>query len=146
MALSLHFRPATMADASKLLQWRNDVLTRKFSLNSETITEQQHRVWLNDSLNNPQRQLYIVELDKQPIGTTRVDSEHNQHTISWTLAPEFRGKGLAKAMVAQLVNGLAGKISAEILPANTASVCVAEYAGLTYDKTENGIMYYISTV
>lgn len=144
MSLSLEFRLANMSDAPILLQWRNDLLTRKFSLHSEAITEQQHQVWLADSLNNSQRLLYIVELNMQPIGTFRVDSESScQHVISWTLAPIYRGQGLAKKMVKQMVNCLTGSINAKILPQNTASIHVAQHAGLTYDKTENGVMYYV---
>lgn len=142
MDVSVRLRLATMADAARLLYWRNDPDTRRYSLNAEQITEQQHMLWLQQSLSNPQRLLYIAEYADQPVGTVRVDSTENLHRISWTLAAEFRGKGLAKAMVRLLVSQLTGTIVAEILPGNTASVRVAEYAGLTYQNTYNCIMYY----
>ena len=143
MTTSLHFRLATMADANQLLQWRNDSLTRQFSLNSTPITNEQHLIWLKESLLNPHRQLCIVELGKQPIGTTRIDTQKDKHTISWTLAPNYRGKGLAKMMVSQLVHNLSGSICAEILPTNLASIYVAKYAGLTYKNTKNGVMRFV---
>ncbi|SEH99704.1 Protein N-acetyltransferase, RimJ/RimL family [Rheinheimera pacifica] len=144
MSVSVMLRLATMADAELLLRWRNDADTQRFSLNSDQITEQQHIRWLQQSLSNPQRRLYIAEYADQPAGTVRVDSTADYHRISWTVAAEYRGKGLAKAMVKLLVSQLTGTIVAEILPGNTASVCVAEYAGLTYQNTHNGIMYYES--
>lgn len=139
---SVRLRLATMADAERLLHWRNDPSTRRFSLNPELITKQQHMHWLQQSLSNPQRRLYIAEYAYQPIGTVRADSTAECHYISWTVAAECRGKGLAKAIVQLLVSQLSGKIVAEILPGNTASIKVAQYAGLTYQSTHNGIMYY----
>ena len=142
MTASVRLRSATMADAERLLHWRNDADTRRFSLNAEQITEQQHMRWLQQSLSNPQRQLFIAEYADQPVGTVRVDSIADCHRISWTVAAECRGKGLAKAMVKLLVSQLTGKIVAEILPGNTASIKVAQHVGLTYQNTHNGIMYY----
>lgn len=142
MTASIQLRLATLVDAERLLYWRNDADTQLFSLNAEHITEQQHTRWLQQSLSNPQRRLYIAEYADQPVGTVRVDSTADSHRISWTVAAECRGRGLAKAMVKLLVSQLTGKIIAEILPGNTASIKVAQHAGLTYQSTLNGIMYY----
>ncbi|EIW90272.1 GCN5-like N-acetyltransferase [Alishewanella agri BL06] len=143
MTASVLLRLANMADADRLLHWRNDADTRRFSLNPELVTEQQHRHWLEKSLSNPKRRLFIAEYNGQPVGTVRVDSTAESHLISWTLATEYRGKGLAKAMVKLLVDQLTGKIVAEIRPSNIASIRVAEHAGLKYQCTENGIMYFV---
>lgn len=142
MTVDVTLRRATMADADVLLQWRNDALTRQFSLNQAEVTEQQHRQWLQHSLNSTTRQLLIAEHAGKAVGTVRVDSDQHKHVISWTLAPEQRGRGLAKAMVALLVNRLEGNIVAEILPVNSASIRVAEYAGLRYQHSHNNILYY----
>ncbi|KKO48170.1 hypothetical protein VT06_13080 [Arsukibacterium sp. MJ3] len=135
-------RMATLADADKLLLWRNDDLTRTCSLNSEPVTLQQHLAWLQSSFENKQRHLFIAEFNGDAIGTVRVDSKDDRHTISWTVGTDFREKGLAKLMVALLVSKLDGIVVAEILPGNAASIRVAESAGLTYVNTHNGIMYY----
>lgn len=142
MSVSVRLRLANMADAERLLQWRNDAETRRFSLNPEYITKQQHMHWLQNSLSDPQRRLYIAEYDGQPVGTARIDSTAKCHRISWTVATECRGKGLAKAMVRSLVSQLKGKIVAEIMSGNIASIKVAQYAGLTYQRTRYNIMYY----
>lgn len=142
MSVSVRLRLANIADAERLLQWRNDAETRRFSLNPEYVTKQHHLHWLQNSLSDPHRRLYIAEYYGQPAGTARVDSTAECHCISWTVAAEYRGKGVAKDMVRSLVNQLKGKIVAEILPGNTASIKVAQYAGLTYQRTRNNIMYY----
>ncbi|OZB39913.1 MAG: hypothetical protein B7X50_09155 [Alishewanella sp. 34-51-39] len=138
----LELRLATLQDAECLLLWRNDVETRKFSINKMKITEHQHMEWLHQSLSNPQRKLYIVECQKQPVGTVRVDTKKDCHYISWTVAPDYRGKGIAKNMVKLLVNKLKGRVVAEILPLNTASIKVAEYAGLTFKRLYKDKVYY----
>lgn len=143
MSVSVRLRLANIADAERLLQWRNDAEARRFSLNPEHVTKQQHLHWLQNSLSDPQRRLYIAEYDGQPVGTARVDSTEECHRISWTVAAEYRGKGVAKAMVKSLVSQLTGKIVAEVLPGNVASTRVAEHAGLKYQRTENGIMYFV---
>jgi RimJ/RimL family protein N-acetyltransferase len=143
MSVDVTLRRATMADADVLLKWRNDALTRQFSLNPAEVSKQQHLQWLQRSLNSATRQLFIAEHGGRPVGTARVDSDGQQHMISWTLAPEQRGKGLAKLMVRNLVLRLSGTIVAQILPGNLASVKVAEYAGLSYQHTDNGIMYFV---
>lgn len=138
-------RKATLADADRLLKWRNDELTRLFSLNPKPVTQQEHMVWLQNSLINKQRLLLIAEIDNNAIGTVRADSQRKINTISWTLSPDYRGKGLAKEMVALFVIQLEGLIMAKILPGNTPSIHVAEYAGLSYEHTQNNVMYYVRT-
>lgn len=133
---------ATIADAEQLLVWRNDSVTRMFSINTEEIKVEEHLKWLHQSLTNPHRQLFIANYSEQSIGTVRVDSTEIGHFISWTLAPEYRGKGLAKIMVKALVNRLSGNIIAKILPDNIASIKVALCAGLSYQCKKNGILYF----
>lgn len=142
MNVSVRLRLANTTDAERLLQWRNDSETRRFSLNPGYVTRQQHLHWLQNSLSDPQRRLYIAEYDGKPVGTARIDSTAECHRISWTVAAECRGKGVAKAMVKLLVSQLTGKIVAEILPGNRASIRVAEYAGLHYQCSRNNIAYY----
>lgn len=143
MSDKLSLRLARLEDAPLLLAWRNDETTRRNSIVQDVISSKQHEKWLAESLTNPARQLFIAQINDTAIGTVRVDSNADVKTISWTLAPEHRGKGLAKEMVKFLVDKLNGSILAQILPDNIASIRVAEHAGLKYQRTENGIMYFV---
>jgi RimJ/RimL family protein N-acetyltransferase len=142
MSKPIEFRLATLDDAEMLLRWRNDEKTRSFSLQPKKITKKQHMSWLRLCLADPKRQLFVAIYSEQPIGSVRIESTPLGQLISWTLAPEFRGRGLGKAMVKSLVSSLKGKIVAEILPRNIASIKVASYAGLEFKSTNNGIMRY----
>lgn len=117
----LTLRPATLDDARNLWLWRNDPATRGNSITTDEVPWESHVRWLEASLGNPERTLLVAETDA-PVGTVRIDAQE----ISWTVAPEARGKGIAKAMVAAASSP--GMV-AMIKQVNTASQRVAESAG-----------------
>src|SRR6185312_16790667 len=84
------------------------------------------------------RDLWICEVEDAPVGTLRVDFEDNWPTappgrpeISWTIAPEHRGKGLGKRMVCAFVKQHPAAYVAEIKADNAASFAIASAARLT---------------
>jgi len=95
----MNFIRAKQEDWKILLEWRNDEKTRNNSINTSIISEAEHKNWFFASLNNPNRIIYIVEENNQKIGTVRVDKQADETYISWTVAPEYRGKGYGKQMV-----------------------------------------------
>lgn len=115
-----------MEDAAILFRWRNDPVTCANFISSEPVSWPEHREWLSKVLRNPARELFIAEEGGAPVGTVRIDDGGKD--LSWTVAPEHRGNGVGKRMVA-----LAAKPGhiARIKRSNTASQKVAEYAGFT---------------
>ncbi len=162
MKKRITLKPATMDDAAILLQWRNDSETRKASHDEEEIDEFDHiTFWLPKILKNPNRKLFIawekitnnddLEYDKisivQPIGTVRIDYNiiQNDYELSWTVAPEARGKDIGRSIVTMVASQYKDKnIRAEIRWDNIASIKIAEYIGMKikrhYGKDE--IFYY----
>ncbi|MBC9933819.1 GNAT family N-acetyltransferase [Chitinophaga qingshengii] len=139
-------RKVNMEDWPLLLEWRNDIETRNNSHHPEPVAEEDHKRWLNTVLNNPNRHLYIAVDDNEPVGTVRADFEPHTQTyeLSWTISPQFRGKGVGKKMVGLLVALLAtgAKVRAEVKKGNIASAKIAESAGLSFQKEENNILHY----
>lgn len=124
----LTLRPATQDDSRTLYKWRNDWLTRANSINTEIVPWEGHTKWFAASLANPARQLMIAEVDGVAVGMVRIDDGEE---LSWTVGPEFRGKGYAKEMVsAAAFPGAIAKIKA----GNIASQKVAAAAGFTLNK------------
>lgn len=117
-------RPATMEDARRLFEWRNDPLTRAMSKNSELVEWAGHVEWLERRLSLPEPHLFIAEVDCLSVGTFRVDGDE----ISYTIAPEQRRRGYAKQML-QLARERFGSLIAEVLPGNEASIAAATKAG-----------------
>ena len=142
MKKGLYLRPATLEDAKILFEWRNDPQARAASHNQDKISFKAHLSWLKDSLVNPDRKLYIAEEDGVRVGTVRADWTEGAFTLSWTVRPEFRGKGVGKRMVSLLAKQITEPIRAEVKVGNLASIRIAREAGLQLDYTKNGIMYF----
>jgi RimJ/RimL family protein N-acetyltransferase len=139
---SIEVRPATIQDAEMLLQWRNDPETRSGSHNSAEVEREEHIVWLTKTLNDKCRRLFVAEENGVPVGTVRVDLADGAYQLSWTVAPNARGRGVAKRMVALLASETLQPIRAEIRTGNAASIRVAEYAGMTYHGESEGVLHY----
>lgn len=120
----MNFRPATLDDAHLLLDWRNDPLTREMSINSDPISWETHIAWLSRRLGSADPHLYVAEIDGRPVGTFRIDADE----ISYTIAPEFRGRGLASKMLVMARESF-GQKRARIRKDNPASARVAHNAG-----------------
>ena len=159
----MKLRKATYNDWKILFSWRNDKLTRKNFLNTNKIKDKEHKKWLEETLENPYRLLLIAmeklhsNLAPIPVGTVRIDvhpfftQKTESADLSWTVAPEFRKRGLGKKMVKKAIQYIkSGKIyseipygieikmiEAEIKRNNIASQKIAEHAGL-----QCKILYY----
>lgn len=140
----VHLRPVTMKDWEILLQWRNDTETRNNSHHIELVGEEEHKVWLESVLSNNNRQMYLALEYDTPVGVVRADfdKDNDVYELSWTVSPDMRGKGIGKIIVKILAQKLNYRIRAEVKKNNTASVKIAEYAGMTLQKEENGTLHY----
>jgi UDP-2,4-diacetamido-2,4,6-trideoxy-beta-L-altropyranose hydrolase len=140
----LRLRPATVADAALLLEWRNDEATRLASHNTGVVTPEDHARWLDALLRDPSRRLFIAEVNGDPVGSVRADRDPDGacHELSWTVAPAARGRGMGVRMVQLLLAEVSGPVRAEVKPGNQASVRIAEAAGLAFDVERNGVMHF----
>jgi RimJ/RimL family protein N-acetyltransferase len=120
----MKYRPATIDDAKRLLDWRNDDLTCAMSRSPDSVAWDQHVSWLNVRLARETPHLYIAECKGRPVGSFRIDADE----ISYTVAPECRGKGYATAML-KLAHAAFGTKKAGIYRRNEPSIRAAERAG-----------------
>jgi RimJ/RimL family protein N-acetyltransferase len=120
-----------MDDAELLFAWRNDPETRVNSVNTDPVSWDGHCNWLRASLQNPDRDLLIAEVGGVPVGTVRID-RGDETELSWTVAPDHRGNGIGKAMVALACPN--GEVIAQIKPENIASRRIAASTGFHMEK------------
>jgi len=139
----LALREAIIGDADLLLNWRNERTTRMASNTSEPVLKDDHMNWLDGVISNPDRRLFIAEENGTPVGTARADQVDGIWELSWTVAKESRGRGVAKLMVALLAENLSGDLCAQIKKGNIASVRVAEYIGMQLESELDGILYFL---
>jgi RimJ/RimL family protein N-acetyltransferase len=125
---TLILRPVTMDDARLLHTWRNDPETREASRNSNSVSWREHKVWLSAAIASPDRVIHIACDAHKPVGVVRADRADGWE-LSWTVAPEARGRGIGQRMLQQFAAGFDGRLTAIIRKNNIASGKIAAAAG-----------------
>ena len=130
----LRLRRATAADSDRLWRWRNDPETRRASFSDAEVPRADHERWLADTLRRGDRRLYVaVEVDTE-VGTARLDLDGGDAVVNVTVAPEWRGRGVATALLRALADeaftdpGIV-RLIARVKAANAASRAAFARAG-----------------
>jgi RimJ/RimL family protein N-acetyltransferase len=93
-------RAAVPADRDLVLRWANDPVTRTASFHPEPIVPQVHATWYAARLADPNGRLWIAEVDGCPVGQLRAErSLDGTVELGISVAPEARGRGLARPML-----------------------------------------------
>ena len=102
-------RAATLDDATTLLEWRNDPVTRAVSRQHDVVARPDHVAWLKAGLTRADRHLLVGSIDGVDVGTVRWDLEApGEWEVSITVAPRARGLGVAGALLRAAEQWLAG--------------------------------------
>lgn len=128
-------RRATEDDARLLHAWRNDPTTRAASFASEELPWDGHVAWLQSALTAPGTRLLVGELERTPVGVVRLERDGNAATMSITVAPEARSRGLAAPLIRAGLRAAAelgvDRADAFIRPENVGSRRAFAAAGFT---------------
>lgn len=128
-------RKANKGDCKEIFRWRNDPESRDMSIDSEHVNYEDHYEWFLKSLSNPDRELYIGEIERERIGICRFDfnSESLTTKVSININPASRGKGFGKSLLVYAIDEYELEkqtvMIAQIKKHNIASVKIFEYAG-----------------
>ncbi len=92
-------------DSELLWNWRNDIETRAMSRNSQIITWAEHKLWLQNNLNQKDNKLYIAKKKDNPIGVIIFSKLlTNIFEISININPEYRNKGYGNQLLELALN------------------------------------------
>lgn len=144
----ISLRQATTEDSAKILEWRNDPVTRKYSFSTRRISEADHHRWFRQSLASGKRLLLMALCDKKPIGIVRFDFYAKTRVqVNINLAPDERGKGFGALVLSSGKKWLCRKtpvrfILAKVKDQNIASKKAFENAGFTKIRKVNKVFYY----
>lgn len=145
MAQEFSIRMAKIDDMKNVFELSNDDLVRQNSIHIEKIDWETHVEWFKARINKIDEPFYIVE-DKNGkfMGQLRFDKQNDDFVVSVSIAPEFRGKGLASEILSEAIkkSGLKN-LSAYIFDFNEASKNAFEKAGF---KKDNLIKYVYNSV
>lgn len=97
-------------DMEQLFVWANDPVTRAASFNTEPISYENHVKWFEKKLHDSDCHFYMAYVDNMACGSIRFDIENDYEidscgktvaVISYSIAPEYRGRGLGKEIIAK---------------------------------------------
>jgi RimJ/RimL family protein N-acetyltransferase len=149
--MSLTLCKATLNHSDLLLTWRNDPDVITMSASGKAVTEAEHDRWLVKVLSDKSWHLYIAEInipvfptnfagEVRSIGMGRINDEHGVAVLSYSVAREHRGKGLAGELVAVLCDKACElgytSIQAVARHRNTASIKALLSNGFTIQDHE----------
>lgn len=119
----LVLRPSHPTDLAITFRWANDAHSRQNSFNRPLISAESHMEWF-ESLADRHSQLLIGEINNVPVGQVRLDPvDSNTLTLSFSIDPNFRGRGFSKKLIRELVEkrDKTKRIRAEVSLGNTPS-------------------------
>lgn len=146
----LYIRHAQLMDEALLLEWANDVTTRRNSFSMEPISAATHRGWFRSRLRDIDHyRLYIVEAaEGVALGYVRFERKEQAWEVHYALAPPFRGRGigcrmLEAALLKLRVEERSGLVFGRVKSRNRPSCKVFEALGFeTVSTTESGAVVY----
>jgi UDP-2,4-diacetamido-2,4,6-trideoxy-beta-L-altropyranose hydrolase len=132
---SLTLRLAEFEDARQLYDWQQSPETRRFALNQQPFSFDEHQRWLNAKLENGRDLFLIGEVQGKPCGFIRLDwfgadKDRTQYLISIAAAPGRHGLGIGTALL-KAAGALApgAHFYAKVLPENEASLALFRGCG-----------------
>ncbi|MFZ3263887.1 MAG: UDP-2,4-diacetamido-2,4,6-trideoxy-beta-L-altropyranose hydrolase [Terriglobales bacterium] len=139
----MQLRQLRETDCQLLFSWANDPGVRSASFHSAPVQWEEHRQWFEQKLfaqklPDPLSVIYIAETRTgEPVGQVRFhldrDGERQRATLSIVVAPQFRGAGWGKELIAFSIRRLARehsihRVDAFVKPENQPSIRLFESA------------------
>lgn len=150
--MKIRVRKLKITDKAEVLKWRNDLTTRKNSLNINLVTQKEHDIWFKKIFNNVSHTSFILEVDKKKVGFVTYEKKFNNKVFtSINLKPNYRGKNLgSKFLVLSsqklIMDGFNGTFNAKIKDDNLSSKKTFIKAGYKKNKLYNKYILYTFNV
>ena len=131
----MHIRLANNRDSADILRWRNNITTRKMSIDGSKISKSNHDSWYKKSLKSKNHIIYLGEDEKKKVGMCRFDYslKSNSSVISINLNPSFRGKGLSRKLLQSCIEKYIDKKNVDLIAKvkieNVVSIKIFKKAG-----------------
>jgi len=137
-------RHATAADGETIWRWRNDPATRAASLAQGEIPLGAHLGWYRAALDDPDRAFFVGVAGGEDIGFVRLDRAGAEAAVSIALAPEARGRRLARPFLSAALDACpwpVARIRAVVRPENAASRALFASAGFHLRTDGNPLVF-----
>ncbi len=145
---SFTLRNVNSSDKNQLLDWANDIETRKWSFNSKPIKVSEHKKWFNSKNIDKDVAFWIFEFENTPSGVVRFEKYNRKFILHYQIAPQMRGKKLASFMLTEALKKLkksclVTEVYAYTYPENLASIKSLKKAGFNLFGNDGGKHCYL---
>jgi RimJ/RimL family protein N-acetyltransferase len=133
-------REAVIDDAGLLYAWVTEKTVRENSIDQRLISWENHLTWFKNKLSDSSSCIYILETksNQYPLGQIRIDLIDRFWSIDYSIDVRFRGKGLGREIIKQLIQKYPrNNYRAIVKNHNIASSKVFFSLGFTEMKSEN---------
>ena len=117
------------SDVLLFWNWANDPDVRNNAFHSEEIPLHAHKIWFAERLRDASAALFVIESSEGAIGQVRLEDNGGAKQISYSIARQFRGKGLGCTILSMALNGVMGRLVAEVKMQNIPSIRVFKKLG-----------------
>ena len=146
---SMKLQRATEKDLIQTYQWATDTNVRRFSFQQHDISLEEHTLWFNRKLHDPNCFYYLLRSDDRFIGSIRFDLQQEDAMISYLLDPLEQGKGLGifilKMGIEQFLsennNAQFKQFVGAVLPDNKSSIHIFEQLGFQKVSTASSLRF-----
>lgn len=131
----IFLRHADPQDMELLYRWVNDPETRRNSFTQHEISREEHEEWFAGMMRDPNRIQYILMDGDVSVGQIRIDIMDEVAQISYSIAPNERGKGFGQRIIGLAKNEIKKEypfvrtLEAAVKPQNAASISCFESNG-----------------
>lgn len=143
-APELSLRAAEASDVHLLFLWANDPDVRANSFHTDPIPWDDHVRWFDDRLNDASCHIFIASLSGRPVGQVRFDIKDDVAVIDYSIASQYRGRGLGTKMLAlaeRAISSCAVKMAAHVKDDNRGSITVFERRGFDRERSGDHILF-----
>lgn len=95
----LKLRKANLRDLYTYFNWVNEKEVIKNSFNKKTINIESHKNWFKNQIKDKDSYMYVLEINKLPIGQVRFNVNKKNALIDYSLDETIRGRGLGKTLI-----------------------------------------------
>lgn len=143
----IYLRPATIDDTKLIFEWANAPDVRHNSFNTDNISWDVHKAWMEGILANESTLLYILVEDDNHIGQVRLAFKAGKWEISYSIASAFRAQGYGKIILQlaenELIRGghVGERLYAEVKTDNIASQRIFKQLGYSEVAAQHNNAY-----
>ena len=94
-----YLKSASVKDRELIFNWRNETITRKYSLNKNLISKEDHNNWYSKVLNVENIHIFIFLSNHIPVGMIRFEKKPKKTEINYLIDKNHRKKGYSLIMI-----------------------------------------------